>query len=93
MLIRFHLYTLLLLVSSCIAAPKGPNTVVHVTKANFDKVLETDKPVIIDVYGTWCNPCKQLKPIYHAFAEQIKFGMFVQRSMQMNQKSLVQGSG
>lgn len=75
---RFTMFTLshkMLVVSllfAHVALGAATSPIIHVTKVNFDKLLESDKPVIIDVYGTWCTPCKQLKPIYHAFAEEHK---------------------
>lgn len=42
------------------------------TKADLDGILAGNKPVIIDVFATWCGPCKLLKPVFHEFAQENK---------------------
>lgn len=38
---------------------------------NFQReVLESELPVLLDVWGTSCGPCKQLEPIVMALAAQ-----------------------
>ena len=45
---------------------------ITITDDTFDvEVLQSDKPVIVDFWATWCNPCKMIAPMLEEVAEEM----------------------
>jgi len=43
--------------------------IVNPTVQELDALIASGKPVIIDLYGEWCSPCKMFAPIFVRAAE------------------------
>ena len=45
--------------------------VLEITSENFEEeVLKSEKTVLVDMYATWCGPCKMQSPIIDKIADE-----------------------
>ena len=42
----------------------------EITKENFNEIVNSGKPVVVDFWATWCGPCRRVAPVMEQLSEE-----------------------
>ncbi len=45
---------------------------ITITDADFEQVINSDKPVLVDFWAEWCGPCKMIAPVVDEIAGEFE---------------------
>jgi thioredoxin 1 len=63
---------------------------------NFNAIINSEKPVLVDFFATWCGPCQMLLPVLNQVTESLKdritiIKIDVDKNQEIAQKYQVRG--
>lgn len=45
-------------------------SVVHLNEDNFEEFLDSDLPVVVDFWASWCGPCQMMGPVFENLSKE-----------------------
>lgn len=44
--------------------------VIDLNESNFDQIISSDTPTLVDFWAEWCGPCRMMHPIFTRLAKK-----------------------
>lgn len=41
---------------------------IEITDANFEEIMKSEQPILVDFWAEWCGPCKMIGPVVEELA-------------------------
>lgn len=67
------------------AQPKIPSEIIDLDGTNFDQVISSDNPTLVDFWAEWCGPCKMMHPVFESLSKQYSNVRFARVNVDLNQ--------
>ncbi|MFQ3214513.1 MAG: thioredoxin 1 [Marivirga sp.] len=43
---------------------------IEITDSNFEEIIKSEQPILVDFWAEWCGPCKMIGPVVEELASE-----------------------
>ena len=59
--------------------------IIDLNDNNFDQVISSENPTLVDFWAEWCGPCKSMHPIFESLSKKYPNVKFARVNVDQNQ--------
>lgn len=60
--------------------------VMDLDSSNFEQIIASESPTLVDFWAEWCGPCKSMHPVFIRMAKKFKKIRFARLNIDQNQQ-------
>ncbi|MDX1595926.1 MAG: thioredoxin [Nitrosopumilaceae archaeon] len=65
--------------------PQARPGIIDLTQENFDQIVSSDTPTLVDFWAEWCGPCKSMHPVFESLSKKYPKIQFARVNVDNNQ--------
>jgi len=65
--------------------PRVEPGIIDLNETNFDQIISSENPTLVDFWAEWCGPCKSMHPIFESLSKKYPSIKFARVNVDNNQ--------
>ena len=65
--------------------PRVEPRIIDLNETNFDQIISSENPTLVDFWAEWCGPCKSMHPVFESLSKKYPSVKFARVNVDNNQ--------